>query len=340
MLSVAVRPPLAASKVSVQQGLPVLRVDHADLTVAKDKVGEVKVRHGEDAWRTAVNFVDPYAALPLQVRVPSRAYFKWVEMAETIPKPSNILHLCEAPGGFVQANWDMFRTPWVAHSLKCSIRFKRMPPGGRVWEEGDGDLLDDATFDRMRGKLCNDFDCVTADGSVDFESEHSRVEECNFHLLLRQCILARFALRPGGSLVVKVFDVTTECTWGVVQLLAQWFDKVRIVKPASSRASNGECYAVCTGLKEGLDPPFHPPDPSTRVCRLFSCIDDGVASDLTASVFATSQLKAIRSAIALCSGKQTRSVDKTKEWWDGPGRHVAEAIERRNADGAKRQKSF
>lgn len=304
-------------------GDTIVRAKHGDLEALKNRVGELKLRHGENAWRTAVAYVDPYTNLPMQRRVPSRAYFKWVELVDCLPSVSRsnrILHLCEAPGGFVQAHWDIAKAPWVAHSLQSGIRFKRLPPNGRILP-GNGDILDDATFQSLAA-LPREFDIVTADGSVDFESDHARVEECNFHLVLRQALVARAVLKPGGSLVLKVFDVTTEATWGIVQLLTQWFARVRIVKPASSRASNGELYLVATELMESLSDPPPVLDVKARVSSLWDRIDPALATDLATKLFADAQFKALRAATDLCSGRHFSPVDRTKEWWHGPGKKI------------------
>ena len=304
---------------------------HADLRFIKERVGELKVLHGEDAWRTAVNFADPYSTLPMQKRVPSRAYFKWVELSALIGDscPGPILHLCEAPGGFVQAHWDMHRAEWHAHSmhgLDC-IRFKRLPPTGRVLSnvpEG-GDLLKDSAYEHM-SSLPRKYSIVTADGSVDFEAQHARAEECNFLLALRQTLVARSVLAKGGSFVLKLFDMAVESTWGLVQLLTDWFGKVCIAKPASSRGSNGECYAVCTGLKEEEQDSesmrLLERVSSGSVARLYAALDPSVVRDLSRADLPSSQLSALRRAIGVCTGKSADSVDLTDQWWKGPGRAI------------------
>ena len=302
---------------------------HADLSFAKEKVGEMKLMHGDSAWRTAVNFADPYSMRPSQRRVPSRAYFKWVEMAPLLGAGvcrGPVLHLCEAPGGFVQAHWDMHQAEWEAHSVegKDCIRFKRMPPRGKVLSgiPMGGDLLSDGAFLHMLSSLPRKYSVVTADGSVDFESQHSRAEECNFLLALRQAMVARMVLVQGGSLVLKLFDMATEATWGLVQLLTDWFEVVRISKPASSRCSNGECYAVCTGARETYDSDaFRALEgvKDGKVARLYASLDPTVVRDLSRPDLPSSQLSALRRAIGVCTGKSCESVDFTREWWQGPG---------------------
>ena len=62
-----------------------------------------KLRHGEDAWKRAVQSVARHTELAKTVERPiSRAYFKLIEIARTtaIVAPRTSLHLCEAPGGF------------------------------------------------------------------------------------------------------------------------------------------------------------------------------------------------------------------------------------------------
>lgn len=292
----------------------------AELERAKERVGEVKLRAGDAAWRTAINYVDPCARLPQQRRVPSRAYFKWVELASAagLRRGMHVLHLCEAPGGFAQATHDM-GAGFTAHSLATSdaIRFRRLPRSGRVLTNcpDDGDLLKPGAFQHLLS-LGRRFDVVTADGSVDFESEHAQAEACNFALVLREALVARYTLKPGGALVLKLLGADTEATWGLVQLLTDWFEGVWFDKPASSRPTNSEQYVVCLCLR--ADAPEPPPEllSDFPMQRLYERLDPELARCMDDPTARRKQLQALHDACDLCEGKRMPSTrDDCDVWW-------------------------
>ena len=311
----------------VEEGAPRVCIRDDFLARAKERCGEVKACHGDAAWRTAVNYVDPCAQLPTQRRVASRAYFKWVELSSLVDvRPGQrVLHLCEAPGGFAQASHDL-KLHWTAHSLHTptSIRFRRLPPDGLLVRHvpAGGDLLDDAALAHLTSTL-RGYDHVTADGSLDFEQDHANAEACNFALALREAVVARRALAPGGSFTLKLFDVTLECTWGLVQMLAHWFDRVSLCKPQSSRASNGEVYAVCTGFRDtGEADVATPTGPVASFGAPTS--DAALCAALADARFRRSQLAALTAACDVCSGKRlVACTDASAEWWATYGRRVA-----------------
>ena len=314
-------------------------VSNAELANAKNCVGNLKLRYGEKPWYSAVSYTDSFSTLALNHRRASRAYFKLVELAELVPpltSRQSVLHLAEAPGGFVQAAHEMCpETTWVAHSLEGdgTIRFARqLPAGGKVLtfgeKHGRGNLCDDRALAHMCDNR-NAFDLITADGSVDIDNDHANAETCNFALTVRETLIARRLCRIGGSFVVKVFDVAHECTLGLVQLLTQWFANVSLAKPCASRSSNGELYVVCTGALppttgEGdvlarLQAASHSSQP--RIAKIFDALDPDVCQGLTKAVreLQHAQLAALKGVFDTLEGRVAPMKDKTEAWWKGPG---------------------
>ena len=231
------------------------------LEALKERVGIVRMQIGVDGWRNAVNYVDRFSGLGRLHRAPSRSYFKLVEMARALTvAPARALHLCEAPGGFVAATQDMWACVSTFHSLEApgSIPFKTLH--GRVAAATElphnANLLVPEVGDALarEGRV---YDLVTADGSADNDESPQHAETGNFVLFCREAAVALRVLRPGGALVLKVFDAAHARTHRLLHALACAFEHVRLVKPLTSRATNGELYVLARGfrvdgLSEGL----------------------------------------------------------------------------------------
>lgn len=237
-----------------EEGAPPL-CEHNALHALKEKTGLTKAKVGERAWRTAVSYVDPYSKLPSLHRAPSRAYFKLLEigtdMLSAPPLPiSSALFLCEAPGGFVHAAHDMWRVQTaVAHSDLSKTPFPFLPRGTEVVH---ADLLVEAEHARLLQALAGRrFDLVTADGCVDIEHRHAQAEVANLGLFFLQSGTALASQKEGGSFVLKVFDVETTSLASLLLAVASCYATARLCKPLTSRASNGERYAVFSGFRQG-----------------------------------------------------------------------------------------
>ena len=342
MLAFELRRSQASATVVVEAGEARALVTHPGLERAREAVGEARLKVGDHGWRTATHYVDPCASLGEQFvarvgrRVPSRAYFKLVELATVCARPvrgSDVLLLCEAPGGFVQCAVDLGCRSWAAHSYHApdAIRFRPLPRrnGGllRVCERGD--LLQDGACHDLMKQCAGKFDLVTCDGSGDHEHDHARCQASNCRLALRQALIARRSLRCGGDLVLKLFDAATlvdEATGGVLQLLTDWFERVVVCKPAASRASNGEAYAVCIGKRPATEEALRRDEAALlsapqRVARLFAHLDPALEAQLRSTdMVREAQLAALRAALRVCRGECDAPADGTAEWWAGPGR--------------------
>lgn len=189
--------------------------------------------------------------------VASRAYHKMKEIAEScgLPRPSGMTtHLCEAPGGFVQAL--QHDTPSLDWAWKAISR--RDGPQPRIgllpMERGmflTGDVFD---WDWCVSNLTkNGSTMVTADGAADMD--HEVLEKSHFGLLLAQTRLALYCLEGDGVLVIKFFEGLTAQTQTWIAVLTTRFREVSVIKPEQSRATNSERYLVCKYF-DGKDEAF------------------------------------------------------------------------------------
>ena len=234
-----------------------LTPDVARLAEAKARVPAARAACGEARWRALTDTPAPRAPRPV---VASRAYHKLREILRTcaLPLPRASLHLCEAPGGFVQALADEVacddaaRWRWIATSLQAEgaprpAHDLPMDVGAFVRDlPAQGDLLDaacaDALVARVGGRV---MDLVTADGAA--AMDHADVEGAHLALLLAQTRVALRCLRKGGCFVIKYFEGAQPATLAWMARLTTRFDRVALLKPTTSRPTNSERYLVARG---------------------------------------------------------------------------------------------
>ena len=219
------------------------------LRALKRRVPRVVERVGRQAWGACVNAPAAHSGGPPHACgvVISRAFFKMREifLSCAIPFPSSSLHLCEAPGGFVQWMGKNHPSPsewsWRAVSLKGGPEFRTdllpMHRGGVV----EGDVL--ATNECMKNIDPGAWDLVTADGAV--QMDHDCLDEEHLELLWSQATVACHALRVGGTFVVKFFEGELRATHLFIAHMTMAFRQVSIIKPFTSRPTNSERYLVC-----------------------------------------------------------------------------------------------
>jgi 23S rRNA U2552 (ribose-2'-O)-methylase RlmE/FtsJ len=254
----AVAHPVLPSSSSEDAGRVGSRLQHAQsaLAAAKQRVVAARDAHSEPAWRHAVHVDDPHHwPLPRDTRrrpPASRAYYKLWEVLRTCAitdvSPSRAALLCEAPGGFAQVVSDLFpAVEWTALSLSDGPAFASALPAHRCLA---GDLLTgDGRRDAVR-RMGGPGSCglVTADGAS--AMDHGALEREAQPLLVAQIATALHLLAPGGTLVVKTFEMLDEAAaLGTVASLSDAFDDVSVVKPTHSRPTNSERYVVAVGWR-------------------------------------------------------------------------------------------
>ncbi|CAJ0909234.1 9835_t:CDS:2, partial [Entrophospora sp. SA101] len=57
-----------------------------------------------------------------------------------------------------------------------------------------------------------------------------------------------------GDFVMKLFDIFTPFTGGIVWILYRYFEQISIIKPLASRPANSERYIICRSLKQHNPP--------------------------------------------------------------------------------------
>lgn len=94
---------------------------------------------------------------------------------------------------------------------------------------------------------------MMADGGFSVEGQENVQEILSKQLYLCQCIVALGIVREQGHFVVKLFDLFTPFSIGLIYLMYKCFQQICIFKPNTSRPANSERYLVCKWKKANTD---------------------------------------------------------------------------------------
>ena len=212
---------------------------------------------GRRRWEAAIPNPSVPISMPTSSKVISRAYFKLFEIMKSccIPTPSNSLHLCEAPGGFVQCIAELTRDKewtWKAVTL-LSTSTPQIATEGLPFDKGcfmvlpnQGDVTTKECVDAIVGHYSDETvkrpDLVTSDGAI--EMDHDSLEFQHLELFRAEANIAIQCIDLGGCFVCKFFEGGLSETRFLVACIASRFESTSIIKPFSSRPTNSERYLV------------------------------------------------------------------------------------------------
>jgi 23S rRNA U2552 (ribose-2'-O)-methylase RlmE/FtsJ len=254
-----------------------------DLIVLKNGIGE---KEQEDNWDLAKRVTNPYeliftnskhVELPQSVSIIkplSRSFFKLVEILEITkffetvkPTKYRTLHLCEGPGGFIEAFVDRAKLykknihsiyamtlKQTNHNIpgwRAASRFLARHPEIHI-EYGPsltGDIMVKENQDYLSAKMNHLVHLVTSDGGFDFSIDFGAQEKLVFPLLVASAFIALSCLAPGGMFVLKIFDSHSPVTQQFIAFLAVHFREFTIYKPVTSRPCNSERYFLGIGFR-------------------------------------------------------------------------------------------
>jgi 23S rRNA U2552 (ribose-2'-O)-methylase RlmE/FtsJ len=212
-------------------------------------------------------------------RIISRAFYKMWELLMMFPllpdqsKNITTVHLAEAPGSFVQSiiyyRNKFFpkeytdKDIYIATSIDSDKKSSEYVPSFNTnltsiknfkqWSYKNSDLtqcpiIDKFILDHKNTKA----DLITADGGFNWKDENYQEQEA-YLLLLSEIYCALKIQKKGGCFVIKFFEIFTELTVKMIEILKRFYSNVIITKPLLSRLSNSEKYIICINFQDNLD---------------------------------------------------------------------------------------
>lgn len=202
----------------------------------------------------------------------SRAFYKLREILVdfNINSSRNVLCLAEAPGGFIQAVIDHRsekskdflgkvytmsllsndpEVPTYHHSIYNHHNIQIIPTNFNGNIKNINCIFQTFYYFYRRKIKMN---LITCDGGINDNGSFNDKEAYHINLILCETIISLFLLENNGTFILKIFDLFTKSSLDLLTLLSFLFDKVCIIKPYTSRATNSEKYIVCTSFNEKL----------------------------------------------------------------------------------------
>lgn len=158
----------------------------------------------------------------------------------------------------------LWRLPDAWHSVGSSHTFKFRVVHG---SDGTGDICNWDNVKYLMSSMAED-SCpeivaaqttsnhagrahlVLCDGGVDAQRDSDYQEEVTQKLVVCQASAALELLKPGGTIVLKMFGFRTPVIRLMLHDMACFFDKVFALKPISSRPASAERYVVFSGYQK------------------------------------------------------------------------------------------
>jgi len=206
----------------------------------------VPKRSKSSARWLAEHAADPYVKRAHEEGWRSRAAFKLEEInrAERLIRPGmTIVDLGAAPGG-----WSQYAARVQGgRGRVIALDTLEMPalPGVEFIQ---GDFGDEAVLERLRGLLGGDqVDLVLSDMAPNMMGIADVDHDRSMHLVDLAVEFAAQALRPGGDLLMKVFQGRE--FQPLVARLREQYETVKLRKPKASRARSPEVYVLARGYR-------------------------------------------------------------------------------------------
>ncbi|GAB0094021.1 Cap-specific mRNA (nucleoside-2'-O-)-methyltransferase 1 [Sergentomyia squamirostris] len=192
------------------------------------------------------------------------------EDGQSLVKDHELLYfadVCAGPGGF--SEYVLWKRKWHAKGYGFTLRGENdfnldnflaghpetfHPYYGIM---GNGDIYNPDNIESLMKLIMRETGTgvhfMMADGGFSVKNQENIQEILSKKLYLCQCLAALCVLREKGHFVVKLFDLFTPFSVGLIYLMYKCFQQIAIIKPNTSRPANSERYLVCKWKKSNTD---------------------------------------------------------------------------------------
>jgi len=192
------------------------------------------------------HFNDEYVQRAQQEGYRSRAVYKLLEIQkrDRIIKPGmTVVDLGAAPGGWS----EIVRNLVGKNGRVIATDILPMDPIDGV-DFVQGDFHEDAVFEKLMEIIGNQpVDLVLSDMAPNMSGMDAVDQPRSMYLVELALDMARQILKPGGDMLVKVFQ--GEGSEAYFKELRSEFERLMIRKPKASRPRSSEVYALARGRK-------------------------------------------------------------------------------------------
>lgn len=241
---------------------------------------KMKIEEYPSEWDIYKKYTNPYECIHSSInsikpvcnyKPISRSYFKMIEILDSFnilekynDKEINSFHLAEGPGGFIEALVNRRNNENDSYIGMTLISDDKNVPGWKKskmflnknknvsleeGEDGTGNIMKVDNLLYCSNKYGNKMDIITADGGFDFSVDFNGQESLITGLLISQIAFASALQKPGGTFILKVFDIFNKASVHIVFILCMMYESVSIIKPHTSRYANSERYIVCQNYR-------------------------------------------------------------------------------------------
>ncbi len=192
------------------------------------------------------HFDDEYVSRAQREGYKSRAVYKLVELDEKdaiFDQAMTVIDLGAAPGGWSQYVVECVGT--AGRVIACDILPMDSVPGVVFIE---GDFTESAILEKILAAVgSKQVDVVISDMAPNISGVSIVDQSRSIYLAEMASALSREVLKPGGTLLVKMFQ--GEGYDGYLQGLRGDFGRVLSRKPKASRGRSREVYVLARGMK-------------------------------------------------------------------------------------------
>jgi 23S rRNA U2552 (ribose-2'-O)-methylase RlmE/FtsJ len=190
-------------------------------------------------------------------------------------KPHQSAHVCEGPGGFIEALVNIRKCPndkYIGMTILEDINDKNIPGWKKSnhflknnknvfienGEDKTGNILSLDNFVYCSKKYSSTMDIITADGGFDFSVDFNNQEINIVKLLFAQISFALTMQKKEGIFILKIFDCFMQHSIDLLYILSSFYEKVYIFKPNTSRSANSEKFIICKNFLFSNSDDFFP----------------------------------------------------------------------------------